>query len=111
MALSRRWKTLWLRVLCFSVRGTGPLLENVSFERGCDATPSLHIPVDCVADGFGEAARRLLTRSFNLFQRVGLFSGGMASTGIHVRKKGCYRNSSEEEKSTTAFRAVIAEES
>jgi hypothetical protein len=57
MALWRQWKTLSIRVLRFLDWVTERLLENVSYEKPCDAK-SLNILVDGVADGAGEAARR-----------------------------------------------------
>jgi hypothetical protein len=58
MTLSRQWKTLSIRVLHFLDWMTEQLLENVSYEKPCYARHSLNIPLDGVADGTGEAARR-----------------------------------------------------
>ncbi len=58
---------------------TGRLLENVSYEKSCDARQSLNILVDGVADGAGEAAGRCPKRSFNrFFQDFGFNSVDMA---------------------------------
>jgi len=62
------WKTFSMFVSHFPDRRTGCLLNNVSYEKACDATRSFNIPVDCVADGAGEAVRRpLKSLSSNLF--------------------------------------------
>ena len=89
MTLSRRWKTLSIRVLHFPDRMTGCLLENVSYEKPCDARQSLNIPVDSVADGAGEAARRHPKSFFHHFFRhffldFGLYSADMVPMRIFV---------------------------
>jgi hypothetical protein len=68
---------------------TGRLLENVSYEKPCNAGQSLNILVDGVADGAGEAARRRPKGSFNHFS--GLYSADIAPSRILVAKK-CYCN-------------------
>ncbi len=73
---------------------TGRLLENVSYEKPCDARQSLNILVDGVADGVGEAARRRPKRSFHhFFRNFGLYSEDIAPTRILVEKKRYYCNS------------------
>ena len=67
MSPSRQWKTLSIRVLYFLDWMTERLLENVSYEKPCNARQSFNILVDGVADGAGEAARRRPRSSFDHF--------------------------------------------
>ena len=88
MTLSRQWKTLSIRVLHFPDRMTGCLPENISYEKPCDARQSLNIPVDSVADGAGETARRRPKGFFNhFFHAFGLYSADMVPMGILVEKE------------------------
>ncbi len=81
MTLSRQWKTLSIRILHFPDRMTGRLLEDVSYEKPCNAKQNFNILVDGVADGADEAAGRCLKRSFNwFFHDLGLDSADMAPT-------------------------------
>ena len=77
----------------FPDRITGYLLENVSYEKPCDARQSLNIPVDSVVDGAGEAARRHPKSFFrHFFLDFGLLSADIAPMRVFVGKKGCYYN-------------------
>jgi len=53
----RQWKTLSIRVLHFLDLMIQCLLENLSYEKPCNARQSLTILVDGVADEAGEAPR------------------------------------------------------